>query len=392
MPSLKFKNEKKEKKHKTLSLLITDICNLDCAYCYEKKSARTKGQMDFEIAKNVITQYMEIDDDFEDVVIEFFGGEPLLSFSLVKNIFEWFHSLSWEKNAYFSLVTNGTILTQEIKEWLEKNSKRIIVAFTLDGCKKIHDMNRCGSYDLVHANIPFFRKHWPNQPTKFTINEKTIPYIAENVIHLENMELNFNGGVVLEDIWGGSDSKTELLNIYEEQLAILVDFYSERSDLYPPPPLFPSLPEYLFRPYSELVQLENGPVRFCGAGHEMVSIDVDGESYPCHRFLPLCTGKPAPSKNVNIQYHWNPDKCAQCNFIFSCPTCAGFNYQINGDTSIRTTFHCEAFKLGMLATCKIEALRLIQMKELEFERFSEGEKNNYKLKLNNVIDIIENGI
>jgi uncharacterized protein len=393
MPLLEFKkNEKEEKRYMTLSLLVTDFCNLNCAYCYEKKSERTKGQMNFYAAKNAITHYMDRDDEFEDVVIEIFGGEPLLAFPLIKRIFEWFYSRSWKKKAHFSLVTNGTILNQEIKEWLVKNSKHIAVAFTIDGCKKVHDLNRCGSYDLVYANIPFFRKYWSYQPTKFTINDKTIPYIAENVIQLENMKLNFNGGIVLEDIWGGSERKKELLKIYEEQLAILVDFYSKRPDLYPPQPLFGSLPEYLSNTHSEILQIKKESVRFCGAGHEMVAIDVNGNNYPCHRFLPLCTGKPDPSNPVNMQYQWKPDKCAQCKFIVSCPTCAGFNYQVNGDTAIRTTFHCEAFKLGILATCKLEGLRLSQVKDSELETLSQEEKESYIHRLDAIINIIENGI
>lgn len=64
----------------------------------------------------------------------------------------------------------------------------------------------------------------------------------------------------------------------------------------------------------------------------------------------------------------------------------------NGDTAIRTTFHCEAFKLGMLATCKLEAFRLEQLKKSEFEKLTEEEKNNHRRRLDAVIDIIDNGI
>jgi radical SAM protein with 4Fe4S-binding SPASM domain len=151
------------------------------------------------------------------------------------------------------------------------------------------------------------------------------------------------------------------------------------------------LPEYLCNRHSEIERIKNEPLRFCGAGHEMVSIDVDGKSYPCHRFLPLCTGKPAPSTPVNRQYQCKPDKCAQCKFIFSCPTCAGFNYKINGDTSIRTTFHCEAFQIGIQASCKLEALRLIKMKELNLKNLNEKEKEDLRNRVDGILNIIENG-
>jgi len=335
---------------------------------------------------------MERDDGNEKISIEFFGGEPLLAFPLIKEIVEWFYSRTWEKKAFLGIQTNGTLLTKEMKEWLAKYSKIMTVGFSIDGCKEAHDLNRNNSYDLVYPNIPFFRKYWPHQPAKITINDKTIHYIAKSVIHLENLKLNFNGGLVLEDIWGYGERKKKLLEIYEEQLALLLNFYEKRPQLYPPSPLFAQLPEYLGRPVSEIEQLKKESVRFCGAGHEMVTIDVDGTRYPCHRFLPLCTGRSLPDSPVNRQTGWKPGKCSGCKLIASCPTCAGFNYQVNGDTAIRTTYHCEAFKLGVMASCKLEALRLNQLSESEFANFSEEEKNNRRRRLDAVIDIIENGI
>ena len=390
MPLLQFKEEDKtEKKRLSLSLQATDQCTQQCTYCYERQSERNKGQMEADTAKNAITFYMERDDEFENVSIDFFGGEPFLAFSLIKEVIEWFFSRSWKKRAYFTIATNGTILTPEIKEWLAKYSKHLTLAFSLDGCKEVHDMNRCDSYDKVIENLPFFRKYWPYQSTKFTVNDRTIPLLAKNVLYMEELKLNFIGGIVLEDIWGDAERKKELLRIYEDQLATLVEFYSNRSDLFPPPPLFPVLPEYLGRPRSQIDQLNKETMRFCGAGHEMVTIDVDGTIAPCHRFLTLCTGKPIPTEPVNRQTRWQPEKCAQCQFQLLCPTCAGFNYQENGDTGIRTTYHCEAFKIGLRAACDVEALRLSRLSDSDIDRFSEEEKEAHRRRLDTVLNIIE---
>jgi uncharacterized protein len=393
MPLIDFKEYAKEElKRLNLTLFVTRNCNLKCSYCYEKTSERDKGQMDFSTAQDAITNYMERDDGLENVSIEFFGGEPLLAFPLIKEIVEWFYSHSWKKRAYFGLQTNGTLLTPEIKEWLSKYAKKIIVGFSIDGCKEAHDLNRNNSYDLIFANIPFLKTYWPNQPAKITVNDKTIPYIAQSVIHLENLQLNFNGGLVLEDIWGDAERKKKLLEIYEDQLAILVEFYAQRPQLFPPSPLFAELPEYLGSPTPEIEQLKNESCRFCGAGYEMVTIDVDGSPYPCHRFLPICTGRPAPEGPVNRQTRWQPEKCANCNLSPSCPTCIGFNYQINGDPAKRTTHHCEAYKLGILASCQLEAIRLNQMKESELASLSADEKDNHSRRLDAIINIIENGL
>ena len=394
MPLLKYRGRYDAVKDRRLSLsmIVTDSCNLDCSYCYEKKSERKKGVMNISVAKEVITYYTDRDDGFDKVSIEFFGGEPLLAFSLIKEIVEWFFSRSWKKKVFFALVTNGTILTEEMKEWFLKHKKHMTVSFTIDGCKKAHDINRCNSYDKVKSNLPFFLENWPTQPSKMSINEKTIPYIAESVIHLEELGINFHGGPILENIWGDTEQKKELLKTYEDQLAILVDYYIERPHLFPPQPLFPLLPEYLGGNDSEIEKLKKESVRFCGSGVEMATIDVDGKRYPCHRFLPLCTGKPAPQNDVNTHTSWKPDKCAQCKLVISCPTCVGFNYQVNGDPQIRTTFHCEAYKLGIKASCKVEALRLKKMKKSEWEKLSKKEKDHQKIRLDAIIHVIEKGL
>ena len=393
MPLNKFKEKEAHPPRRlSLSLVITQKCNLNCLYCYENKSERNTKQMDFSTAKDVITYYMKRDDGFENVSIEFFGGEPMLAFQLIKKIVEWYNTQAWQKSAFFAILTNGTILTKEMKEWLIKYKKQFTVGFSIDGCKEAHDLNRSNSYDLVYKNIPFFKKNWPHQPAKATFNDNSFPYIAESIIHLESIGLNFNGGLVLEDIWGDSERKMKLLNLYEDQLAKLIDFYANKTDLFPPVPLFVKIPEYISNSEEELNKLKKTTTRFCGAGHEMVTIDVDGTSYPCHRFLPICTGRKAPDNPVNRQTAWDSDKCNKCKILPSCPTCIGFNYQENEDTSVRTTYHCEAYRLGIMASCQLESVRLNQLKEHELSLLPEEEKNKIRVRLDSILNIIEKGL
>ena len=125
----------------------------------------------------------------------------------------------------------------------------------------------------------------------------------------------------------------------------------------------------------------------------MVTIGIDGTRYPCHRFLPLSTGRPTlESSTVNKQKSWEPSECANCKLVISCPTCIGFNYQENGNQRLRTAYHCEAHKIGILASCKLEALRLSQMKKSDFDELTDEEKNKRIRRLDAVINIIENGL
>ncbi|UCH97138.1 MAG: 4Fe-4S cluster-binding domain-containing protein [Candidatus Aminicenantes bacterium] len=375
---------------RTLSLVLTKACNLNCIYCYEKHNLRDKKVMDLSVAQKYIKQYMELEDNFNGIQIEFFGGEPFLAFHLIKNIVEWFKSQKWNKPYIFLIGTNGTILNDDIKNWLYENRRYVTVALSIDGNKTAHNINRSNSYDIVIKNLPFFKKYWPGQPAKMTISDKTIPYVADSIIELEEMGLFFTANVGFEDIWGDQDEKKRLLEIYELQLSQLVDYYLERSDLFPVSPILTAIPEYLGIPdYGK--KIKKVKKRFCGAGHGMTAVDINGNNYPCHRFLPWITGKKAPTHEVNCIEAWKPEKCSQCKLILSCPTCAGFNWEINGDDGVRTTFHCESYKLEVLASCRLEAIKLSNSLS-NLDNLSLTEKKQIKKRIEAIFDLIENGI
>ncbi len=382
----------KKEEVRTVSLVVTKACNLRCSYCYEKHDQREEAVMDLSLAKDTITKYMEADDGYNLVSIDFFGGEPMLAFPLIREVVEWSYSKDWRKDHNFLIGTNGTILTDETKNWLYKNRRNVNIAFSFDGNRITHNLSRDNSYDLVRQNIPFFKKNWPHQAAKMTISAETIPYVADGVIELEEMGLFFTANIGFEDIWGDEIEKNRLLGKYEEQLLQLVDYYSKRPHLYPVSQIMSAVPDYLGLPdYGKAEWEKKNVKRFCGAGHEMIIVDIDGKTYACHRFLPWVTGRPSPGYAVNCQSAWEPDKCAQCKLILSCPTCAGFNWEINNDTGIRSTFHCEAYKLEVLASCRLEAYRLSRSLT-ELDKMSEKEKKRVKKRLETIWDLIENGV
>jgi len=349
--------------------------------------------MDFKTAKEAITYYMHADDEFDSMMIDFFGGEPLLAFPFIKQIVEWTISQKWPKDYHFSIGTNGTLLNDDIKNWLKKNRNHLTASFSIDGNKRAHDLARDNSYDLLYPHISFFMETWPKQSAKMTICAETIPYVAESVIELEEMGLFFTANIAFEDFWGNPDHKKKLLEIYNEQLMVLVDYYSEHPHLFPVYSILDSLPEYLCIPEFGINKSNDEDcTRFCGAGHEMITVDVYGEVYPCHRFLPWITGKPAPEASTNIQSRWQPDQCFNCKIVYSCPTCAGYNWEINGDPGNRTTYHCEAHKLEVLASAKLAALKLEKCKIAELEKLNPGEKREVKRRIEAIFELAENGL
>lgn len=379
------------KRARILSLIVTKNCNLKCTYCYEKHDLRDKEFMDISVAKEAIIKYMTADDNYDLVQIEFFGGEPLIGFNFIREIVDWFHTHEWGKKHIFFIGTNGTILTSEIKNWLLENKSCINVAVSIDGKKEAHDISRDKSYDMVLRNIPFFIENWPHQPAKMTVCAETIPYVADGVIELEEMGINFTANIGFEDFWGDRKEKKRLLAIYEEQLSRLVDFYAKRTDLYPIKPMLGPIPDSLGIPKLEYHKDDNSDVRFCGAGHEMVVVDIDGKTYPCHRFLPWVSGRSVTKTPLNCQKAWKPVECAQCKLIDSCPTCAGYNLEVNGDTGIRTTFHCEAYKAEVLSSATLEAMRL-RNRLSEIHELPQQEKRKIKTRLEAILELIENGI
>lgn len=377
-------------RRRSLTLTLTEDCNLRCRYCYETTKSRDR-YMSFSVAQQAISEYMEMDDGFDAVEIDFFGGEPMLAFGLIQDLVDWFHNREWRKRHVFFIGSNGTILTDGMKSWLIENKHCVYIGVSLDGNKVAHDLNRSNSYDLLMQNMPFFIEHWPDQPVKMTINAESIPFVADSIIELEEMRIPFTANLVFEDIWGTPERKSALLSTYAQQLDRLVEYYLAHSDLFPAR-LIDVKCEFLSKdwPGGRLVGADC--VRWCGAGHEMVVIEVDGSRSPCHRFSSWVTGRPLPKHIVNRQTSWKPDKCNACKLALLCPTCAGFNWQVNGDSGTRTTYHCEAFKLEVQASAKLQALRLLQRTPSDLANLSPKKAHIAKFQLDTILDLATNGL
>ena len=207
----------KETKNKYLTLVLTHQCNLRCTYCYEKH--KDNNVMSFDTAKEILSKEMIADDGSENVEIDMFGGEPLLEFELIKDIVEWSKLQNWQKKYIFFIVTNGVPLNSEMKEWLRMNKEYIQAGLSLDGTKRMHDINRCNSFDKIDIN--FFRDTYPEQPIKMTISKETLPMLAEGVIFCH--ELGFE--IACNLAYGIDWSEKENEKILEEQLMLLIEYY-----------------------------------------------------------------------------------------------------------------------------------------------------------------------
>ena len=209
------------------TICLTHNCNLDCVYCYQQHD--TNMRMEFATARKCIDWIFDnIPDDMEGVEIGFIGGEPLLEFDLIKQIVEYTCSKPIHENYIFYATTNGTVLTQEMKEWFIKHKHCFVLGLSLDGTPDTHNRNRCNSFDAI--DIAFFRETWPEQGIKMTLTEYSLQHLAENIKYIHSLGFREIGGVNLFE--GTFDwSSEKYIKILVPQLAELVDFYVENDHL-----------------------------------------------------------------------------------------------------------------------------------------------------------------
>ena len=336
---------------RTLELIVAEGCNLKCAYCFEH--FKTPTRMDFETAKAAIDHYMTDDDGYDEVLIDFMGGEPMIAFPLIKKVVAYVESKTWPKRYHFSMSTNGTLFKDAYKPWFVAHREVFTPMVSLDGTKLIHDLNRSNSYDRIIKNIDFLRENWPFQSLKMTVNHLALPYLADGIFSILALGFPIEVNLIHDDVWGTGETLKTHRRILEYELARLVDFYTE----------YPTLeaPRLVNLPIVNTLIPDRDPHKaWCGAGEAMVAVDNDGNRYPCHRFMQFSAGKA-----MSLDDYHNPEinrvvdsPCDACPMVAACPTCAAHNWEHTGSITDRTVHNCELLKLQMVATAALHVNRL----------------------------------
>lgn len=326
---------------KVIILTMTNSCNLSCVYCYEhNKEAET---MSLETAIRIIDKEMTMDDGSDFVCIYYFGGEPYLEFEKIKKIHHYLKSHTWSKKWFAFTTTNGTLVHEEIQQWLIENDDSIEVYVSVDGTREMHNHNRSNSYDKI--DLDFFAKHYPF--AKMTITEKTLHHLAEGAIELHQKGFEVSANMGHGVIW--DENSPEIL---KQQLDRLMQFYYEHPEYKPANTL--NLP---------ILDLEPGkktPRRFCGVGPMMRSYDVNGEHYPCHAFAPLCIGKEKAEASKKLDFTCPltlselDEKCRNCPVVGYCPTCYGINYGAFSNVYHVPEDHCRMMKMQFLCNAEFK--------------------------------------
>jgi len=331
------------KKTREIFVMVTNACNLACAYCYEHEKNAAHARID--AMKKVVADDITANHGFfNEYYLIFHGGEPFLAFDVIQALSEWVWNDYPELHFTCMVTTNGTRLTSRIKQWLANNRHRFVAILSIDGTPESHNLNRNDSYHLI--DIDFFIQTWPMQPVKMTIAPNTLHQLFDNFMHLRNLGFIVNPSLAKEAVWNFPAD----LSVFAQQLRLLADYYLSRPDEMPCELI--NVPIQNFAPG---VNLPHN--RACGAGGNVVAYDVLSQRYPCHTFI----GSPhALYDVVNTDQQFAllatndglllSECCRDC-FIYSyCSPCYGLNYTARGNMGNFDRSICEFNKVRALAS------------------------------------------
>ena len=327
-------------------LMVTHACNLNCNYCYE--SHKQNAYMDIDMAKDIIyreAQLIKENTAFDELEIDFMGGEPLMNFPLIKAVVEWLENDAVSVPWVCFASTNGTLLSDEIRAWLRVHKKSIMLAASYDGSSEMQCINR--GTENYKIDLEFFRDLWPMEPLHMTISKETLPSLAKGVLYIQakghEVEMALAQGVD----WTITDAL-----IYREQLCALKDAYLKDASMTPTNSLT-KLVHVVDLPNREMPQ-----EKYCGTGKAMVAYDVDGRKYGCHMFTPLVLGKKKALVADAVEWESSEavadDYCKDCVLRRFCPTCAGFNYRYRGKLADRDKRWCPMILAEAITACEFQ--------------------------------------
>lgn len=302
-------------------------CNMRCKYCYgDGGSYADKGMMSYETAKNAIDFLFEQSVNIQELNITFFGGEPLMNFGLIKKCTKYIHEIERRtgKKCFLNMTSNATLLSDEVKKFCEVN--KISVQISIDGNKRVQDTNRyfadCrGSYDCVLEKTEEWRRRGLVS-CRATVTPCSIN-LTDTFYHLDALGFRSIMFAPAENLLNDEEYK----ELEKHYLRYLDEFeHLVKSG------------DYKRAKKAKLImgalpKIEKSGVRVlaCGVGRNMYAVDINGDIYPCQRFVnskDYCLGniyerkikRTEFLKSIHISAHPQCEKCWVKNLCLgNCP-------------------------------------------------------------------------
>lgn len=346
---------------KALCLHVAHTCNLNCSYCFasQGKYNGERAVMSFEVGKQALDFLVANSGNRKNLEVDFFGGEPLLNFQVVKDLVKYARSLekAANKNFRFTLTTNGMLIDDDVIDFANKEMSNVVLS--LDGRKSVHDRFRVdysgkGSYDTI---VPKFQKLVKERNGKnyymrgtFTHNNPDFLEDIKTMLDLGFNELSMEPVVCAK---GDPQALTmEDLPIVLKQYEDLATLMIERRREGRP-----------FTFYHYMIDLSGGPCIYkrisgCGSGTEYMAVTPWGDLYPCHQFVgdekfklgniwDGVTNKTVQNEFASCNVYAR-EKCNDCWARLYCSGgCAANAYHATGDVKGVYEYGCELFRKRM---------------------------------------------
>ena len=273
---------------KALCLHIAHTCNLNCSYCFasQGKYHGDRAIMSFEVGKRALDFLVENSGTRHNLEVDFFGGEPLMNFQVVKDLVAYARSIEKEKgkNFRFTLTTNGVLVDDDVIEWANKECSNVVLS--LDGRKEVHDRFRVdyagnGSWEKI---VPKFQKFVEARGGKDYYMRGTFTHANPDFLEdiKQMLDLGFNE-LSMEPVVCAKDDPSALT---DEDMAIVMKQYEDLASLM----LQKDKEGKPFTFYHYMIDLTGGPCIYkrisgCGRGTEYMAVTPWGDLYPCHQFV-----------------------------------------------------------------------------------------------------------
>ncbi len=355
---------------KSMCLNVAHDCNLRCRYCFASTGDFGGGRklMPFEVGRAALDFLIANSGKRRNLEVDFFGGEPLMNFDVVRQIVAYGREQekAHGKHFRFTITTNGVLLDDEKIDYINREMHNAVLS--IDGRRDINDAMRPhadgrGSYDEI---LPRYQKLVAGRAGEYyvrgTYTNRNLDFTAD-VLHLADAGFD---QISMEPVVSGEDSpyalrETDLPRIFEEYETLAKAFLERKKA------------GKGFNFFHFMLDLDGGPcivklLRGCGCGNEYVAVTPEGDIYPCHQFV----GKPemlmgnvltqkGPFRNemkasfsrANI---FTKHGCTECWARYFCSGgCNANNYQYCGDMLEPLPISCELERKRLECALMIKA-------------------------------------
>ena len=358
---------------KALCLHVAHTCNLNCSYCFARqgKYHGDRAVMSFEVGKRALDFLVENSGTRRNLEVDFFGGEPLMNFDVVKQLVAYARSIEKEKgkNFRFTLTTNGMLIDDDVIDFANRECHNVVLS--LDGRKEIHDRYRVdyagrGSWEQI---VPKFQKLVKERGGKGYYMRGTFTHANPDFLKdiQQMLDLGFSE-LSMEPVVCAPGDPSELT---EEDLAIVMKQYEDLADLM----LKRDKEGKPFTFYHYMIDLTGGPCIYkrisgCGSGTEYMAVTPWGDLYPCHQFVgdekfklgnvwDGVTNKKIQSEFAACNVYAHPE-CKDCWARLYCSGgCAANAYHATGSVTGVYESGCRLFRKRMECAIMVAIARAL---------------------------------